>query len=72
MGLFDRILANKALQIANRIAPVVSASILTIYAFSGKRLSIVIKDELPPGQKQALEARLDSQRSWFSYFFGGG
>ena len=72
MGVLDRILANKMLSVANKIAPVISSSILTAYVLSGKRMSVVMGDELTIPQKQVLEARMDALERKVWWEFGSG
>ena len=77
MGLCDRILANQALQIANRIAPVISCAILSAYAAFGKRLTIVEGDQINLNQQEAVITHNrykieEKSQSWFAYWFGGG
>ena len=75
-NLVSRLLASQGLILANRIAPVLSASIITCYALSGKRLSIVMGNDITIEQNKALEARrsfrADPKQTYLSYFFGGG
>ena len=72
MGVLDRILNNKMLSVANKIAPVISSSILTAYVLSGKKMSVVLGDELTDGQKQVIDARMDAieRKAWWE--FGSG
>ena len=74
MGVLDRILANRLLSVANKIAPVISSSILTAYVFSGKKMSVVLGDEITGPQKDALEGRMDAleRKTWWSFGSGGG
>jgi hypothetical protein len=69
-------LASQGLMLANRVAPVISATIITTYALSGKRLSIVMGNEITIDQHQAIEThkqfRASPHQRHLSYFFGGG
>ena len=44
MGVLDRILNNKTISVLNRLAPILSASILSAYVMAGRRVSIVVDD----------------------------
>ena len=74
MGILDRILANKMLSVANKIAPVISSSILTAYVLSGKKMSVVLGDEITDGQKSVIDARMDAieRKNWWQFGSGGG
>ena len=74
MGVLDALLANRVLSLANKIAPVISSSILTAYVFSGKKMSVVLGDEITGDQKQVLDARMDAieRKGWWLFGSGGG
>ena len=72
MGVLDLLLANKTLAVANKIAPVISSSILLGYVAFGKRMSVVLGDELTSGQKSAIEARMDAIERKVWWEFGSG
>ena len=74
MGILDRILANKVLSVANKIAPVISSSILTAYVLSGKKMSVVLGDEITGDQKHVIDARMDAieRKGWWLFGSGGG
>lgn len=72
MGVLDKILNNKTLAVANKIAPVISSSILLGYVMSGKRMSVVLGDEITSGQKSVIEARMDALERKVWWEFGSG
>ena len=74
MGVLDRILANKVLTLANKLAPIISSSILVGYVFGGKRMSVVLGDEVTGDQKAVLEGRMDAleRKNWWLLNSGGG
>ena len=74
MGVLDRILANKMLSVANKIAPVISSSILTAYVLSGKKMAVVLGDEITDDQKHVIDARMDAieRKGWWLFGSGGG
>ena len=70
MGILDRILANKPLTLANKLAPVISSSILCAYVMSDKKLSIVVGNDNQQAvldKHQELRARADK-----AFNLGGG
>ena len=74
MGVLDRILANRVLTLANKLAPIISSSILLGYVFGGKRMSVVLGDELTTDQRNAIDARMDAieRKGWWQFGSGGG
>ena len=74
MGVLDKILSNKSLTLANKIAPVISSSILSAYVLSGRKMSVVLGDEITDGQKQVIDARMDAieRKNWWQFGSGGG
>ena len=70
MGILDHILANKMLAVANKIAPVISSSILIGYVMAGRRISIVVGD----GNSQEVIAKHKEYQARADKFFnvGGG
>ena len=74
MGVLDRILANRVLTLANKVAPIISSSILVGYVFGGKRMSVVLGDEITGDQKNAIDARMDAieRKGWWLFGSGGG
>ena len=74
MGVLDAILANRVLTLANKIAPVISSSILTAYVLSGKKMAVVLGDEITDDQKHVIDARMDAieRKNWWQFGSGGG
>ena len=72
MGILDRILANKMLSVANKVAPVISSSILLGFLASGKKMGVVLGDEITSGQKSAIESRMDALERKVWWEFGSG
>ena len=77
--MIPRLLANQGLILANRIAPIFNCIVLTAYALSGKRLSIVLGDAQPDGQKAVVatqsflreQTKLTPFERWMNIFHGG-
>ena len=74
MGVLDKILANQVLTLANKVAPIISSSLLLGYFLSGKKMSVVLGDEITDDQKHVIDARMDAleRKTWWSFGSGGG
>jgi len=70
MNWVNRLLANQTLVLANRLAPVFSCAILTCYALSGKRLSIVLGGNEPDTQKTLVSSFRMTPREYFFHWNG--
>ena len=68
--MLDKILANKPLTLANKVAPIISSSILSAYVLASKRISIAVGD----GNSQAvIDSHKDfNSRADKSFSLGGG
>ena len=72
MGIVEALLANSSLALANRIAPVISCSILIGYVLGNRRVGLVMGSELPDDQKSVLEGRMSALERKNYWELGGG
>jgi hypothetical protein len=67
--VINHLLNSAALRLANRIAPVISASILTAYAFRGTPISIT---GIGQNASAVQQVKLSPTAVWRAWLYGGG